>query len=278
MIWLALERRRRRSPAWKCGALRQAFTLIELLVVIGLLGLLMGLLLPALAKARASANVTLCKSNLRQMVLAFNAYATEQHGIMTPNSVPLPNGQTDWWFGWTDNAFPLLNRALDPSRGLLTAYFGAGMASALQCPNFPYDDPNFVSEFSVHAANYGLNVFLSPFAYQNKVFKISRVLYPSQTVVFADGVQMDGFPAASFHEPFYLGIDMGPSGTPDLSPYGGFVHWRHRNTANVAYLDGHVDAVNASDGYVVHAAIGGYPAGHLTSGYVGPNSPYGSPP
>jgi len=278
MIWLALEPRRCRSPAWKCGAAARAFTLIELLVVIAVLALLMGLLLPALAKARASANVTLCKSNLRQMVLAFNAYATEQHGIMTPNSVPLPNGQTDWWFGWTDNAFPLLNRALDPSRGLLTAYFGAGMASALQCPNFPYDDPNFVSEFSVHAANYGLNVFLSPFAYQNKVFKISRVLYPAQTVVFADGVQMDGFPAASFHEPFYLGIDMGPSGTPDLSPYGGFVHWRHRNTANVAYLDGHVDAVNASDGYVVHAAIGGYPAGHLTSGYVGPNSPYGSPP
>jgi len=70
---------------------------------------------------------------------------------------------------------------------------------------------------------------------------------------------------------------MSPSGVPDLSPYGGFVHWRHQNTANVAYLDGHVDAVNASDGYIVHPGVSGYPAGHLTSGYVGPNSPYGSP-
>ena len=116
MIRLALEPRRPRSPAWICGTPRRAFTLIELLVVIGLLALLMGLLLPALAKARASANVTLCKSNLRQMVLAFNAYATDQHGFMPPNSVPLPLGQTDWWFGWTDNAFPLLNRALDPTQ------------------------------------------------------------------------------------------------------------------------------------------------------------------
>jgi prepilin-type processing-associated H-X9-DG protein/prepilin-type N-terminal cleavage/methylation domain-containing protein len=277
MNWLVVERRRSGGHAWTCPAARRAFTLIELLVVIGLLALLAGLLLPALAKARASANVTLCKSNLRQMVLAFNEYATEQHGIMTPNSVALPAGQTDWWFGWTDNAFPLLNRALDPSRGLLTSYFGAGMASALRCPNFPYDDPSFVSEFSVHAADYGLNIYLSPYAYQNKVFKITRVLHPAQTVVFADGVQMDGFPPGSFHEPFYLGIDMSPSGTPDLGPYGGFVHWRHQNTANVAYLDGHVDAVNASDGYVVHSGISGYPAGHLTSGYVGPNSPYGSP-
>lgn len=264
---------------WKTSRRRSAFTLIELLVVIGIVALLMGFLLPILAKAQIAARVTLCKSNLRQMTWAFHAYATDRHGIMSPNSVALPGGQTDYWFGWTDGSFPQEDRPLDPTRGLLTSYFGNGMATALHCPDFPYDDPNFVSEFAVHAADYGLNIYLSPYGYLNENFKITSVLYPSTTVVFADGVQMDGFPLGSYHEPFYLGIDVTPAGAPETtSPYGGFVHWRHQNRANVAYLDGHVDEVNASDGYIVPGNVGGYPKGHLTSGNIGRNSPYGSPP
>jgi prepilin-type processing-associated H-X9-DG protein/prepilin-type N-terminal cleavage/methylation domain-containing protein len=258
---------------------RPAFSLIELLVVIGIIALLLGFLLPMLARARIAARTTQCKSNLRQMILAFTSYATEQHGIMPPNSVSLPDGTTDYWFGWTDNAFPMENRKLDPTRGLVAAYFGNGMATALQCPEFPYDDPNFYPEFAVHAADYGMNIYLSPYGFLKKTFKITSVRHPSTTVVFADGVMCDGLPPGSFHEPFYLGIDLTPAGTPQIaSPYGGFVHWRHQNRANVAYLDGHVDEVRAQDGYIVPGKIGGSPKGHLTSGDIGQNSPYGSPP
>jgi prepilin-type N-terminal cleavage/methylation domain-containing protein len=50
------------------------FTLVELLVVISVIGLLMGILVPALNKARGSAYRTYCMSNLRQIGVALRSY------------------------------------------------------------------------------------------------------------------------------------------------------------------------------------------------------------
>ncbi|MBL9032416.1 MAG: type II secretion system protein [Phycisphaerae bacterium] len=69
---------------------RRAFTLIELLVVIAVIALLIGILLPALGKARATAQLTKCLANNRQMGLSMTLYANEYKSWYPVMPVPGP--------------------------------------------------------------------------------------------------------------------------------------------------------------------------------------------
>jgi prepilin-type N-terminal cleavage/methylation domain-containing protein len=90
------------------------FTLIELLVVIAIIALLMAILMPALSRARKQGKRSVCMSNMKQLILAWTAYAETYDGkIVNGGQAPPPCNQTNyaktetyWCTGFPTTAIP----------------------------------------------------------------------------------------------------------------------------------------------------------------------------
>jgi prepilin-type N-terminal cleavage/methylation domain-containing protein/prepilin-type processing-associated H-X9-DG protein len=128
----------------RVGSKRVGFTLVELLVVMSIIGILSGVLLPAIQNAREAARRATCQNNLRNHVAAIQKYELD-FGVLPPGRDQRHNN--DW--AWSFYILPMLEQA--------SLYQAADRKSAWDAPvNAPIVDsvlpifrcPSSVMEFA----------------------------------------------------------------------------------------------------------------------------------
>jgi len=217
---------------------RSGFTLIELLVVISIIALLIAILLPVLGKARQAGRQAVCKSNMRQTMIAALTFAGEHKnelagaGNLSLGPPTEHDPQASWFFN-------------------LAPYVDMDLSTMARCPEDAstlWDTPDSGSglyRVVSYASNFYLAGVLTGFENYRSLDRISS---PSETI-FIGELKETGSYATSDHfhpELWLLNPPVKSAEQIELEQHSQTCHW--------AYLDGHVQSRTIQEIYELDPA------------------------
>ncbi|BDI31661.1 hypothetical protein CCAX7_37120 [Capsulimonas corticalis] len=241
---------------------RHGFTLIELLVVIAIIAILAAILFPVFAQAREKARSISCMSNLKQIGLGILQY-TQDADEMYPQATDESGKQ------WYDMVDPYIKS------GQKSGGFSYGRGGVWDCPSFPSDygqAQHYGASLGLFVPNYSGNNGGKPLA----PWSLAVVDAPADKIMVAE----KGRNAATWGYETFITIEQEwlnnwnnldangkfdeskdgsdhsvlpsvdcdgtmPGGNPFAWECGWTVRYRHQQSANVLFCDGHAKAMHA---------------------------------
>jgi len=241
------------------AASKRGFTLIELLVVIAIIAILAAMLLPALSAAKNRAQQTACLNNQKQLALGMMLYVVDGSDYLPGAASDGQGFHLEDWIYWRPAGYSIAGSppgvtTLALEKSPIVSLLRTGSSTNLfRCPMDMVDTYRqgvtpykYYASYSFNGIKPGMSLEWDGSGQNPVNFRLTAVRSPSSKIMLAEeasdlnnpkdnpipgnvkGVIVDGRWAPSF---------TGALGTGDV------LTKRHSGRADVAFADGHVEAV-----------------------------------
>ncbi len=225
------------------------FTLIELLVVIAIISILAAILFPVFGRARENARRSSCQSNLKQIGLGIMQYVQDYDEKY---------GMAEYGGGGTGIPQVMWYQAVQPYMKSGTQY---GKGGVFQCPSYTSASNDYAQSYGIHSSLW--TTYYDDTTSPRVTHSSSLIESPADKVIVTDKGNTGGgwsypvFVTGEYNWTTGVGNPRGSKDdndrifASDCDDKGGAVTWecaampryRHLNTSNMLFADGHVKAI-----------------------------------